>query len=288
MNQSSSDARRRERDPVGALVRLLAELVESDGTPMGIRDLARSIGVPPSSLQRTLDAARATGLVASTSSGQWSLGWEFFRLATLGHRHQPFAVAGDILHRLCEVSGETSVLTVYNPGNGQRMFVDSVASRHSIRFVPELYLWMPMHAGATALSILAHRPREERDALYAGGLDELTPRTLTVPGDIENALGLIRSSGYAVSDDEVNLGGVAVAAPIETAAGVTSSVGVILPRQRYDPLAREGLIALVREAASELSRLLGDPSQSLRATVGAPGHPMGREGEGGSTVRRNA
>ena len=134
-----------------------------------------------------------------------------------------------------------------------------------------------MRAGATALAILAHRSESERQAVYDDGMPSLTARTLVVSSDVERALAGIRDLGYAVSDDEVNLGAVAIAAPIRTLAGVTSAIGVILPRQRFEPIAREGLAVLVREAAGELEHWFGDPSESLRALVGGASRG-GRQG----------
>ena len=286
VDEAPSDVRRRERNPIGALTRVLSAMVELDADSVGVRDLARHLDSPPSSLQRTLEAAQESGLVTSSPSGGWELGWEFFRLSTLAQRRRPFAAAGPVLERLRDVSGETAVLTVYDPGRRRRMFVDSAASHHSIRFVPELFSWLPMHAGATALAILAHRSETERQAVYDDGMPSLTPRTLVVPGDVERALAGVRDLGYSVSDDEVNLGAVAVAAPIRTLAGVTSSIGVILPRQRFEPIAREGLAVLVREAAGELEHRFGDPSESLRALVG--GANRGERQDPRDELKRNA
>lgn len=285
VDKAPTDTRRRERNPIGALTRVLSAMVELDSDPVGIRELARHLNSPPSSLQRTLEAAQESGLVTSHSGG-WELGWEFFRLSTLAQRRRPFAVAGPVLERLRDVSSETAVLTVYDPGRRRRMFVDSAASHHSIRFVPELFSWLPMHAGATALAILAHRPETERQAVYDDGMPSLTPRTMVVPADIERALSSVRDLGYSVSDDEVNLGAVAVAAPIRTLAGVTSAIGIIVPRQRFEPIAREGLAVLVREAAGELEQRFGDPSESLRAIVG--GANRGKRQDPRDELKKNA
>ncbi|NEN07671.1 hypothetical protein G3T36_17585 [Diaminobutyricibacter tongyongensis] len=79
--------------------------------------------------------------MAQNASGSWQLGWEFFRLSALGQRQHPYAEARALLERLQDETGETAVLTVYDRYRGERMFVESVASKFSIRFVPELLTW---------------------------------------------------------------------------------------------------------------------------------------------------
>ena len=256
---------RRERNPIAALARVLDAMASMPDETIGIRDLARLVGVHPSSLQRTLEAAEDVSLV-SAEGGQWELGWELFRLASLVQTKRPFRAATSTLRELSRRTGETSLLAAYDPAKHRRMFVTAALSIQSVRFVPDLYSWLPMHAGASALAILAFRPEEERRALYALGLPQLTSTTMTRPDDIERALEAVRACGVAVSRDEVNLGASAVAAPIRAGArGVTSSVAVIAPDQRFTSETESLLRREVAWAAEELSRRLGDPSPGLDA-----------------------
>lgn len=257
---------KRERNPMGALTRALAALAEMEDTSVGLRELARRLGTPPSSLQRTLETACETSLVASGPSGRWELGWEFYRLAALAQRKQPFHAAADALETLRDRTGETALLTVYDPYRKARMFVAAAESRHSVRFVPDLFQWMPAHAGASALAILAFRPEEERKALCEQGLTALTETTAKSPEELEAHLAEVRRDGFAFSFDEVNLAAAAVAAPIALGQEVTSSVAVIAPRQRFDDMPRAELADLVVETSRALSGRLGDPGAALRAS----------------------
>jgi len=260
-DDTAAPSGRRERNPIASLARVLGALVDSPATGLGVRELARSLSTPASSVQRTLDAAGVSGLVAQDASGSWHLGWEFFRLSALGQRHHPFAEARPILERLRDDTGETAVLTVYDRFRGERMFVDSVASKFSIRFVPDVLAWLPMHAGASSHAILAFRPDDEKQAVIERGLSALTARTPHTVSELEGTHQRVRTRGYAVSDDEVNLGAVGVAAPIWVGGEVTSSIGVILPRQRFHPDLESGLTEQVIAAARDLQeRVAARPS----------------------------
>jgi DNA-binding IclR family transcriptional regulator len=260
----------RERNPIAALTRVLGTMAAMDQQTVGLRELARMLGTPPSSVQRTLESAEELSLVAS-SGGQWELGWELFRLASIVQARHPFQGAAEILDQLSTRTGETALLAVYDARRRERMFTAASQSRQSVRFVPELYSWLPMHAGASALAILAYRPDEERQALYAQGSPPVT--STTTPEAVEAALDEVRRNGYAVTHDGVYLGASGVAAPIATRSGVTSSVAVIVPKQRFDDAREATIVGHVKAAAESLQRRLGDPSSAL--TVVSPARTHG-------------
>lgn len=260
----------RERNPIAALTRVLGTMAAMDQQTVGLRELARMLGTPPSSVQRTLESAEELSLVAS-SGGQWELGWELFRLASIVQARHPFQGAAEILDELSTRTGETALLAVYDARRRERMFTAASQSRQSVRFVPDLYSWLPMHAGASALAILAYRPDEERQALYAQGSPPVT--STTTPEAVEAALDEVRRNGYAVTHDGVYLGASGVAAPIATRSGVTSSVAVIMPKQRFDDAREATIVGHVKAAAESLQRRLGDPSSGL--TVVSPARTHG-------------
>jgi DNA-binding IclR family transcriptional regulator len=174
------------------------------------------------------------------------------------------SAAKTILAELGAHTGETAVLSVYDRQRAARMFVAASPSQHAVRFVPALFAWLPMHAGATALAILAYRPEDERRSIYAKGLLALTGTTLTEPDELESALAEVRGKGFAVSHDETDVGASALAAPVFSTVGVMSSIGVVAPRQRFDEALERALESRVVEAAARLGRRLGDPGSSLQ------------------------
>ena len=84
----------RERNPIAALTRVLDAMATMDQPTVGVRELARMLGAPPSSVQRTLESAEELGLVAA-AEGQWELGWELFRLASIVQARHPYQGAAE-------------------------------------------------------------------------------------------------------------------------------------------------------------------------------------------------
>jgi DNA-binding IclR family transcriptional regulator len=65
-------------------------------------------------------------------------------------------------------------------------------------------------------------------------------------------VGAARRNGYAVTHDGVYLGASEVAAPIATGSDVTSSVAVIVPKQRFDDAREAAIVGHVKAAAESL------------------------------------
>jgi DNA-binding IclR family transcriptional regulator len=264
----ASDGARRERNPIAAVVRLLGALAEHDGATAGVRELARMLEAAPSSVQRTLEAAQEVSLVALAENGRWELGWELYRIAAIAQSKRPYQAAAAVLDALAEKTSETALLTVYDPRRRARMFVAASPSRHSVRFVPELFTWMPAYAGASATAVLAFRPEAEQEAVHATAGAFAAFAAVPEAGDLKAALREIRERGYAISHDEVNLGASAVAAPVRSPSGaITSSVAVIAPNQRFDSASQQAVIKSVIEAANAVGRRIGDPLAPLEVVT---------------------
>jgi IclR family transcriptional regulator, acetate operon repressor len=261
---ASSRTNARERNPIASLVRVIDAMVEAESSSFGVRELARMLEAPPSSVQRTLEAGAAVSLVSASASGQWELGWELYRIASLAHRKRPFQAVVDLLDALRNVTGETAFLAVYDSQRHERMYVAMSPSRRSVQFVPQLFTWLPLHATASAMAILAHRPEQERRHLYDLGLPLFAGRRPT-PTKIEKLMASIRSDGYTLSRDQADVGASAVAAPVWTTGMVQGSVGVAVPNQRFTDATDQHLAGHVMQAAEIISRRMGDPLSVLES-----------------------
>jgi IclR family transcriptional regulator, acetate operon repressor len=261
-SSGSAQSNTRERNPIASIVRVLDAMVESEASSFGVRELARSLGAPPSSVQRTLEAGATVSLVNSSASGQWELGWELYRIASLAQRKRPFLAVAELLDELSAITGETAILAVYDRQRRERMYVATSPCRRSVQFVPQLFTWLPLHATASVMAILAHKSEDERRDLYEQGLPLFAGRQQTPP-KIEKLMASVRSDGYALSCDQADVGASAIAAPVWTAGLVQGSVGVAVPNQRFTDATAQELSGHVTRAADIISRRLGDPLSGI-------------------------
>jgi DNA-binding IclR family transcriptional regulator len=248
--------------PVGSVARAIALLdavAASDGGAR-VNELARRIGVNPSTASRLLSTLEAGGLVERTSDGPYRLGLKLVALSdrVLGQldvrdRARPWLIW------LVEETGETATLSV--PGGGEAITVDFVPSPSSVVSLARLGRPSVAHATAAGKAMLAFgRVTMPTD------LPAFTERTITDPGALSRELDRVRGAGVAeaVGEREPDLN--ALAAPVTGRGGeLVAILGLQAPAARLPAATRRALREPLLRAARELGQALGGP--------GGPGGP---------------
>ncbi len=254
--QATAIAPDRQRHPLARGIEILTLMTDSGQPSYGVRELAGLLGVSASTAHRLLTDLEGLGMVTRAPAGSYRLGMEFLRLAWTASSRFPLRdAASDVLAELAARSGESSFFGLYNEQRHQMMFAVSVESPHPLRYTVPQGVWLPLHAGASGLAILAFLPDEVQAAVARGGLDPLTERTLVDPGQLAERLDRIRRDGYAISHGERINGAIAIAAPVVGPAGaVIGDVGITVPESRFNAAATSELAGLVRSSAEALTR----------------------------------
>ncbi len=251
----------RQRDPLAKALQVLDVLVDHPEGALGVRELAGMLGTAPSTTHRILAMLADTGYVARDDDGRYSVGFELQRLAwRVAARFPAPAIAEPVLQALTEQTGETSALGLFDPIRRQITFVAQVETQHRLRYMAELFHSIPIHAGASGLSILAFLEPALRDRIVRApeGLPAFTSETLTTPEQLDAAMAEIRAQGYAITHGQRATGAVGIAAPIWNSDGaVLGNVMVTVPEQRFEPGSEQQLADAVVAAAGEMTRLVG-------------------------------
>ena len=126
---------------------------------------------------------------------------------------------------------------------------------------------LPAHATSMGKVLLAHLPPDELEAYLAEVVREpLTTHTIVERNALRAALGEVLRNGWAVADQESELGVRSVAAPlVGRDGGVHAAINVSAHATRVslDQLRRDYLPVLL-EAAREISAALGAPDNGRR------------------------
>lgn len=251
----------RQRDPLAKALQVLDVLVDHPQGALGVRELAGMLGTAPSTTHRVLTMLAETGYVSRDDDGRYSVGFELQRLAwRVAARFPAPAVAEPVLQALTEQTGETSALGLFDPIRRQITFVAQVETQHRLRYMAELFHSIPIHAGASGLSILAFLDAGLRERIVHApeGLAAITSETLTTPAELEGAISAIRAQGYAITHGQRATGAVGIAAPVWNADGaVLGNIMVTIPEQRFDPALEPQLADAVLAAAREMTQVVG-------------------------------
>lgn len=245
-----------------ALLKALASKQE----PVGVNELARSIGLSPATTYRLLNSLAAEGFAEQDpTTAKYQLGSEVIPLALnyldrrhLGHDCIP------VMQQLAEQSGESVNLGVLS--GAFVYYVQQVEGPNPLRFGRDIGIAVPLHCSALGKLLLAHMPEDPRRALVGRlRLDKRTPKTITECNKLLAALETIAEQGYSLDLGEniENLIGMAV--PVRDIRGsVVAGLSLMGPSMRLTSASRARLLPKLRAAGDALSRRLGwQPGQRV-------------------------
>jgi IclR family KDG regulon transcriptional repressor len=161
------------------------------------------------------------------------------------------------LEELRQWSGESINLAIRD--HNEVVYIERLFGHHSLGIRSELGKRARLHSTALGKAILANMNPEETQTILTGyEFIPVTPKTITNLKDFLEELERVRKTGYAIDEEENELGGRCLAAPIFNNDGLpVAAVSISVPIQR---LPREKIIEFgtrIKETALDISRNLG-------------------------------
>jgi IclR family transcriptional regulator, acetate operon repressor len=222
--------------------------------PVTFTELTEASGLAKSTASRLLTALERSGLVRRDPAGRFAPGEVLVSYACRGDAEADLvAVAQPALDRLGAQTGETVNLGVPRAG-GLVEQIAQVDSTYLIGGTNWVGMSVPLHCAALGKVLLAYGAAD----LPRGRLEQRTARTLTSRAALAADLALVRDRGWAVTDEELEPGLVAVAAPVRRDGGaVVAAVSVSAPATRLPPGEVPAVAARCAAAAGRVSAVLG-------------------------------
>ena len=224
---------------------------------LGVSELARRLGTGKSTVHRMLTTLVAEGFVMKTADDRYRLGFKLYELGQLVvHTTQLRDVAHPFLEDLRNESGEAAQISLLD--GLEVVYVERFESPSTLRLFGRIGRRMPAHATSSGKCLLAFSPDEVVDAVIAGGLRRLAPRTITTGSLLRQALAETRQRGYAVSFEESEIGVASVGAPVFGHDGkAMAAISVAGPSLRMTLDAMPRYTRMVKRAADRISGALG-------------------------------
>jgi DNA-binding IclR family transcriptional regulator len=219
----------------------------SDG--ISITELAETLSVDKGSASRLVSTLARYGYAEKDEvTRRFHLGPQVVGLSRSVLTRLPLREAAKpYLRQLMERTGECAHLAV--PAQGKALYIDQVASPATLRVNAEVGTMNPLHCTALGKALLAFG-----DADIPGTLERFTPKTIKSKRALQEHLKEIRSSGYAVDDEEFDPGVRCVAVPIFDFRGkAIGAIGISGPSSRITPDRLPQLAAIVVEIGQALS-----------------------------------
>ena len=187
---------------------LLIAILNSQEPPL-LSELARELDLPKSTTSRILGALERQGLIRRDRNGAYVGGDVLMRFASAQNQDSALiARMRPVLEALAKLTSESINLAV--PGNNELKLIDQVDGQYLLGATNWIGRHVPYHASALGKVLLAYGAA----AIPNGSLQSKTSRTITSRTQLNAELEKVRKIGFAIIDNELEEGLVAVAAPV--------------------------------------------------------------------------
>ncbi|WP_214368632.1 IclR family transcriptional regulator [Pseudonocardia sp. H11422] len=235
----------------------LLTLVVESASPRSFTSLVEELGLAKSTTSRLLQALERSRLVQRDQAGSFRPGALFAQYAARhGTVHDLAELARPSLERISELTGESVNLAV--PRGSAVVQIAQIDSRFLLGATNWIGVDVPAHCSALGKVLMAF------DALPLpdGELEAPTPVSLAHREQLDRDLAEVRGRGWAVAWEELELGLVAVGAPVRAVGGeVVAAVSVSGPTARITRDDVEKIGEMLAAEVRDLSMQLGHPSE---------------------------
>jgi DNA-binding IclR family transcriptional regulator len=210
-----------------------------DRPSLSLSEISRYASLPLTTAHRQVNELLTWGALERDDTGRYRIGLRLWEVGVLAaHRIGLREAALPFLEDLYEATHENVQLAVLD--GSEVVYVERISGRHAVHVVTRPGTRLPAHATAVGVVLLAHAPIATIDAVLTAPLKRYTEYTVTDPKRLRRSLAEARRAGYTISDRQIELVSVSVAAPVRGAGGeVVAALSVVVAAgasaRRYVP-----------------------------------------------------
>lgn len=247
------------RDFVRALARGLAviESFQNAQETASLSELAQRTNLSRGTVRRALLTLQELGYVHE-KNGQFALTPRTLRLGYSYLSSQPiWTLTRPFVEEVFEQTGETTSLSVLD--DGMIVYLIRLVAPRLLHDRLAIGSRLPAYPASMGRVLLAGLPPEELDAyLSKTELRALTPLTIIDPKRVKGLIDQARESGYAVNDQEMEIGLRSIAVPIKDPDNnviAAVNIGCSTARTSYAEM-EKNFLPVLRAAAAKIGDLV--------------------------------
>lgn len=238
---------------------LLLEILSQKPEDVDLATLARTADMPKSTTLRLLATLKKHNFIQQDkTSRRFNLGWTLIALGKSAEKSfSLLSICHPFLEELVNLTGESASLSIVQ--GDHLVYIDQISSNNLIKGIPTIGASLFFHCSSSGKAFLSTLNTEEQDQ-YIREIDfvKKTDHTITDPALLKKELVETAEKGYAVDDEETELGGRCVASPIFNVQrkGV-AAISIIGPTSRIGRNDFPRFGKFVAETTAKISKILG-------------------------------
>lgn len=238
----------------------ILETLAMEPSGFSIKVLSEKLMLNKSTVHRILSTLMAWGYVEKNlETKRYKIGPKIINLGSIYLNNIELKTeALPHLHRLKEQTGQVAHLAIIE--NGDVVYLDKIEVVNTLRMYSKIGKRALCHNTGLGKAMMAFMPSEDVEwILTEKGLPQITEKTITDPKILRDQLAAIRQSGWAMDNEENELGIRCAAAPVFDYTGhVIAAISSTGPLSIYTQEHLEETVSIwVKEAADAISRRMG-------------------------------
>lgn len=243
----------------------IIEVMAKEGRSMRLQDIALKTDMPASTALRMVNTLLVYGYVnQDPDTLRYSLSLKFAQIGSIVSSQVSLRqIAHPLLVELSHRCKESCCLAVES--EMELIYTDVVdGPDNMLKIMQRIGKRAPLHSTGIGKLLLLNYSREHlRELIRIKGLTPLTPNTVCTEEALLERLSLIRAQGYALDDEECELGARCVAAPVYDYTGqVVAGISVSGPVSRLSMERITVIAPVVQDTAHRISKLMACPDEA--------------------------
>jgi DNA-binding IclR family transcriptional regulator len=246
----------------------MLEAVAQDSEGLTNAEISRKLQIPKSSASYILRTLQKRGyLNRDSGTGKYRVGLKVLSLsrgALTGIDVREVALP--IMRHLMEKTNLTCHLAILDGSDA--VYIEKVEPQGFIKMDTWVGRRMRVHATSVGKALTAHIPEAQLEKIIAEtGMEKRTAKTITSLPRLLKDLEKVREQGYAVDDEENNMGARCVGAPIFKQNGtIEASIGLSGTINQVNSHTMPRIVEHLKDAARHVSMQLGYRAPHGRAS----------------------
>jgi DNA-binding IclR family transcriptional regulator len=238
---------------INRVVRVLSAFTD-DEPALHLRQLARDVGLPLSTVHRLVAELEVEGLLERDSGGRLRHGHRLWEMASRGSRAAGLREAAlpsmeDLLH----YTGNHVSLGVLE--GTDVLYIERLAADDATINITRIAGRLPVHGCSAGLVFMAYAAEGDQERFLHRRLDKLTEDTVTDPAELRGILAEIRRNGYVSMEGIIVPESSGISVPVfAEEQRVVATLSLIVPRGEENLAANVPQMLLASRA---ISRRLG-------------------------------
>ncbi|MEW6661933.1 MAG: IclR family transcriptional regulator [Bacillota bacterium] len=245
---------------VRAVQRALAILkaFSLENPQLSCSELSRKLKIHPSTIHRLLLTMEKEKIIDRLENGKYALGLKVFELGCIAAAQRELVkVARPYLEELHRISGETVNLVIMD--GTEAIYLDKCENPMSMVQYARIGKRIPLYCSAVGKALLTGFHQEDlQRALNSIKIIPHTPNTIIDVGKLMEAVQMAKINGYAIDNEEVELGIKCIGAPVKRESGhVIAAISICGPVSRLSGGRFFELVHQVKTTAEKVSNRMG-------------------------------